>query len=64
MKTDELRKALAGVKGVQPAKSWAGDSNLWVALDGSGAAKLADITKALHDAGVKFRDPIDIADKP
>jgi hypothetical protein len=63
VKTDALRKTLAPVKGVAAKESWAGDSNLWVAVDGSGAGKLADITKALHDAGVKFRDPIDIAGK-
>lgn len=64
VKTDELRKMLAKVKGVHAEKSWAGDSNLWVGVDGSGQAKLGEITKALHDAGVKFRDPTDITEKP
>jgi hypothetical protein len=65
IKTEQLRAALAGVKGVHPEKSWAGDANLWVGIDGSGQGKLADITRALHDAGVKFRDPItDIRDAP
>jgi hypothetical protein len=58
VKTDDLRKTLARVKGVRADKSWAGDSNLWVAVDGSGQAKLAEITAALHAAGVKFRDPV------
>lgn len=58
IKTDQLRTALARVKGVTADKSWAGDSNPWVGVDGSGRAKLADITAALHAANVKFRDPI------
>ena len=62
VKTDELRKTLAKVKGAAAEKSWAGDANLWVGVDGSGQAKLAEITKALHDAGVKFRDPVTDAD--
>ena len=60
---EQLRAALAKVKGVQSDKSWAGDANLWISLDGSGQAKLGEITRALHAAGVKFRDPIlDIMD--
>jgi hypothetical protein len=62
IKTEELRKTLAKVKGVYADKSWAGDANLWVGVDGSGQAKLTEITKALHDASVKFRDPTDIKD--
>jgi hypothetical protein len=61
--TEKLREALAKVKGVKPDKSWAGDINLWVGVDGSGDAKLADIIRALHAAGIKFKDPIaDIKD--
>lgn len=56
--TQKLRAALAKVKGVQADKSWAGDANIWVHVDGSGLGKLADITRAMHDAGAKFRDPI------
>lgn len=62
IKTEQLRTALAKVKGVRAEKSWAGDANLWVGVDGSGQAKLAEITSALHDAGVKFRDPITDSD--
>jgi hypothetical protein len=65
VKNEQLRMALARVKGVQADKSWAGDSNLWVRVDGSGQGKLADITRALHAARIKFRDPItDLADQP
>ncbi len=62
VKTEQLRKTLANVKGVAADKSWAGDANLWIGVDGSGQGKLSEITKALHDAGVKFRDPTDIKD--
>lgn len=63
VKTEKLREVLAKVKGVQAEKSWAGDANLWVSVDGSGQAKLVQITTALHFAGIKIRDPItDIAD--
>jgi hypothetical protein len=58
IKTEQLRAALGKVKGVRADKSWAGDANIWVGVDGSGEAKLAQITTALHAAGVKFRDPI------
>jgi hypothetical protein len=58
VKTDKLRMVLAKVKGVHADKSWAGDSNLWISVDGSGQTKLAEITAALHAAEVKFRDPI------
>jgi hypothetical protein len=61
--TEKLREALAKVKGVKPDKSWAGDSNLWVGVDGSGDAKLTEIMRALHTAGIKIKDPIaDIKD--
>lgn len=64
IKNEPFREALAGVKGVLPAKSWAGDANLWVNIDGSGQARLADITKAMHAAAIKFRDPLtDSSDK-
>jgi len=56
--TKQLRAALAKVKGVQADKSWAGDNNIWVHVDGSGLGKLGVITRAMHDAGAKFRDPI------
>lgn len=60
-----LRAALAKVKGVRADKSWAGDQNLWVNVDGSGQGKLAEITRALHDARIPIRDPIlDTADQP
>ena len=63
VKTDELRITLARVSGVRAEKSWAGDANLWVGVDDSGKARLAEITRALHGAGIKFRDPItDIKD--
>ena len=55
---EKLRAALAKVKGVQADKSWAGDRNLWVHVDGSGQGKLAEITRALHDARIPIRDPI------
>lgn len=58
IKTPQLRAAIGKVKGVRPDWSWAGDVNLWVSVDDSGQGKLAEITRALHDAGVKFRDPI------
>ncbi|MCI0682778.1 MAG: hypothetical protein L0Y71_11815 [Gemmataceae bacterium] len=62
---EKLRAALAKVKGVLAAKSWAGDQNLWVHVDGSGHGKLAEITRALHDARIPIRDPIlDTADQP
>lgn len=64
-KNEPFRAALAKVKGVQPMKSWAGDANLWISVDASGDSKLAEITKAMHAAGIKFQDPIsDIADQP
>ena len=58
VKTDQLRTVLGKVKGVVAEKSWAGDANLWVSVDGSGQSKLAEITRALHQAEIKFRDPI------
>jgi hypothetical protein len=65
VKNEPFRAALAKVKGVQPEKSWAGDANLWVSVDGSGQAKLGEITRALHGARIKFRDPItDTSDQP
>jgi hypothetical protein len=65
IKTEQLRTALAKVKGVHAEKSWAGDANIWVSVDDSGDGKLAEITRALHAAGVKFRDPItDATDEP
>jgi hypothetical protein len=57
-KNEPFRAALAKVKGVQPEKSWVGDSNLWVSIDGSGQSKLAEITRALHGAEIKIVDPI------
>lgn len=57
-KNEPFRAALARVKGVQPEKSWVGDSNLWVSVDGSGQSKLAEITRALHGAEIKIVDPI------
>jgi hypothetical protein len=63
VKTDELRAVLARVPGVRAEKSWAGDVNLWVGVEDSGKSRLAEITRALHGAGIKFRDPItDIKD--
>ena len=63
VKTEQLRTILAKVPGVRAEKSWAGDANLWVGVDDSGRARLAEITRALHGAGIKFRDPItDIKD--
>jgi hypothetical protein len=62
--TKDLRAALSKVKGVQPDKSWAGDANIWVHVDGSGLGKLAVITRAMHAAGAKFRDPITDIDEP
>lgn len=56
--TKALRFALAKVKGVSAEKSWAGDANIWIHVDGSGQGKLAEITRAMHGAGAKFRDPI------
>lgn len=58
----KLRAALAKVKGVNAEASWAGDSNLWVSVDGSGQGKLAEITRALHEARIPIRDPILDAD--
>jgi hypothetical protein len=55
---EPFRAALAKVKGVRPDESWAGDANLWVHVDGGGEARLADIIRALHDASVRFTDPI------
>jgi hypothetical protein len=60
----QLRAALAKVKGVVADKSWAGDSNLWVSVDGSGQGKLAEITRALHEARIPIRDPILDTDQP
>jgi hypothetical protein len=56
--TKQLRAALGKVKGVRADKSWAGDANIWVHVDGSGQGKLAEIARAMHGAGAKFRDPI------
>lgn len=56
--TKELQKALTKVKGVLPEASWAGDHNIWVRVDASGQARLAEIIRAMHDAGIQFRDPI------
>jgi hypothetical protein len=56
--TKKLRAALAKVKGVNADKSWAGDANIWVHVDSTGHGKLAEITRAMHGAGAKFRDPI------
>jgi hypothetical protein len=62
---EKLRAALAKVKGIQAEKSWAGDQNLWVSLDGSSESRLAEITRALHEARIPIRDPIlDNADQP
>jgi outer membrane protein assembly factor BamB len=55
---EKLRAALAKVKGVQAEKSWAGDQNLWVNVDGSGQGKLVEIIRALHEARIPIRDPI------
>lgn len=57
-KNEPFRAALSKVKGVRPEKSWVGDSNLWVSVDGSGQSKLAEITRALHGAEIKIVDPI------
>ena len=57
-KNEPFRAALAKVKGVRADTSWVGDANLWVNVDGSGQAKLAQITQALHGAGIKIKDPI------
>lgn len=63
VRTEKLRDILAKVKGVQPAKSWAGDNYIWISVDGAGHARLAEITRALQAASVQFRDPItDIGD--
>ena len=64
VKTEQLRAALAKVKGVNTEQSWAGDANLWVSVDNSGAARLAEITRALHEARVPIRDPILDTDQP
>jgi DNA-binding Lrp family transcriptional regulator len=62
---EQLRAALGKVKGVQADKSWAGDQNLWLSVDGSGQGKLAEILRALHEAGIPIRDPIlDTTDQP
>jgi hypothetical protein len=61
---EKFRAALAKVKGVRPDKSWAGDQNLWVSVDGSGEGKLAEITRALHEARIPIRDPILDTDQP
>lgn len=62
-KNEQFREALAKVKGVQPEKSWVGDANLWIQVDDSGEGKLSEITKAIHGAGIKIKDPIiDIKD--
>jgi hypothetical protein len=58
VKDDQLRAALAKVKGIRADKSWAGDSNLWVRVDDSGQARLGEIMRALHFAGIKIQDPI------
>lgn len=62
--TKQLRAALAQVKGVQSEKSWAGDANIWVHVDSSGQGKLGEITRAMHGAGIKFRDPITDTGEP
>jgi hypothetical protein len=59
---EQLRAALARVKGVRADQSWAGDANLWVQVDGSGQGKLIEITRALHAAKIPIRDPI--TDRP
>ena len=46
VKNEQFRAVLAKVKGVRPDRSWAGDANLWVSVDGSGQGKLGDITRA------------------
>jgi hypothetical protein len=58
VKNEPFRAALAKVQGVQAEKSWVGDANLWVNVDGSGEAMLAEIIRALHFAGIKIRDPL------
>jgi hypothetical protein len=58
VKKEQLRTVLAKVKGVQADRSWPGDSNIWIRVDGSGQARLVQITTALHFAGIKIRDPI------
>ncbi len=64
-KNEPFRAALAKVKGVQADKSWAGDQNLWVSVDGSGQASLGEITRALHGANIPIRNPItDKGDEP
>ena len=57
VKNEQFREALARVKCVKEDRSWAGDANLWIGVYGSGETKPAEVTRALHDAGVKFRDP-------
>jgi hypothetical protein len=60
---EKFREAIATVKGVRPDKSWVGDANIWVSVDASGAAKLADVLRVIHAAGIKIKDPIaDIKD--
>jgi hypothetical protein len=41
----------------------AGDAKIWVSVDASGAANLADVVRVIHAAGIKIMDPIaDIKD--
>jgi hypothetical protein len=63
--TSTLLQALASASCAsgQADKSWAGDANHWVVVDGSGRAKLGEIPAALHAAGITFRDPITDARK-
>jgi hypothetical protein len=49
IKTEQLRAALAKVKGVSTEQSWAGDANLWVSVDNSGQARLAEIRDPILD---------------
>jgi len=58
VKNEQFKTALVKVKGVQAEKSWVGDANLWLSVDGSGDGKLAEVTKALHAAEIKFKDPL------
>jgi hypothetical protein len=55
-KDDQLRDTLSTVKGVEARHSFVGDINLWIKLDGSGDARLADIRKALKDVSIPIKD--------
>ena len=60
---EKFREAIGIVKGVRPDKSWVGDANIWISVDDSGKAKLADVVRVIHAAGIKIKDPIaDIKD--